>query len=487
MCEAETFLKGRPLNVTDLDFAPDGSMYLITGGRKTQSALYRVRFTGERHQDGIAKTDRPHGDLPAVQTRERLRELQGILERTALAPSDLDQIWNSIGQADPRIRYAARIDLERQPVELWEQRALGERDPLPALTALSALARRDDAAIHARVLKRLNEIDLTNTTRTERLLAAWIYHRCVIANAALEPKLAEAVRNRLGKLYPDRNYLVNEHLSFALAALGAKDFVEKTLRLLDAATEQGQQMHYLFVLRNVAAGWTPAARQNYFGVLAQARQYDGGEGMPGFLDRIRKEALASVPDEAERSQFAALLERDPAAADEPVAPRPFVKKWNVSDALAATQALTDKPNREHGFELFAAASCSKCHRVGSVGTLMGPDLTSVGSRFSRQDILESIVEPSKSIAENYRSVQIVTQEGTTYIGRPVLGGDYRSQKLRLAVDPQHPFQITEIDKRSIEQEGISAVSWMPEGLLDTLSAKEILDLVAFLEAGGRRE
>ena len=47
LCDAETFLKGRPLNVTDLDFAPDGSMYLITGGRKTQSALYRIRYTGE--------------------------------------------------------------------------------------------------------------------------------------------------------------------------------------------------------------------------------------------------------------------------------------------------------------------------------------------------------------------------------------------------------------------------------------------------------
>src|SRR5206468_5582350 len=43
---AETFLKGRPLNVTDLAFGPDGALYLVTGGRKTQSALYRVAYTG---------------------------------------------------------------------------------------------------------------------------------------------------------------------------------------------------------------------------------------------------------------------------------------------------------------------------------------------------------------------------------------------------------------------------------------------------------
>jgi putative heme-binding domain-containing protein len=487
LCEAETFLIGRPLNVTDLDFAPDGSMYLITGGRGTQSALYRVRFTGQRHPDDFTKTDRPQSDLAAAQARRRRRELEALLEQAPLAPRGLDQIWSSIGDADPRIRYAARIALERQPVELWEQRALREQERLSALTALSVLARTDDAAIHARVLQRLNEFDLASATRTERHLAAWIYHRCVVAGAALDPKLAEAVRNRLGELYPDRNDLVNQQLSLALVHLGAKDFVEKTLPLLNAATEQGQQMHYLFVLRNVATGWTPAARQNYFDVLAQARWYVGGEGMPGFLDRIRKEALAAVPDEVQRGQFAALLARDPAAAEVPMAPRPFVRMWNVSDALAATQALANKPNLERGSALFAAASCSKCHRLASVGTLVGPDLTSVSSRFSRRDILESIVEPSKSIAENYRSLQIVTEEGKTYVGRPFLGGDYRSQKLRLAVDPQRPFEITEIDKRTIEEEQVSAVSWMPEGLLDTFSAEEIRDLLAFIEAGGRSE
>ena len=45
---SETFLKGQPLNVTDLEFGADGSMYLITGGRKTQSKLYRVTYTGAK-------------------------------------------------------------------------------------------------------------------------------------------------------------------------------------------------------------------------------------------------------------------------------------------------------------------------------------------------------------------------------------------------------------------------------------------------------
>jgi putative heme-binding domain-containing protein len=207
--------------------------------------------------------------------------------------------------------------------------------------------------------------------------------------------------------------------------------------------------------------------------------------MPGFLDRIRKEALAAVPDVTERRRFASLLAQDPSAAEKPLPPRPFVKKWTVSEALDGIQAVADQADLKRGRSLFSAASCSKCHRVGRLGTSVGPDLTSASSRFSRQDLLESIVEPSKSIAENYRSLRIVTQDGKVYVGRPVLGGDYRSQTLRLAVDPQHPFQITEIDKRTIEEEQVSAISFMPEGLLETLSADEIRDLVAFIESGGR--
>jgi putative heme-binding domain-containing protein len=484
LCEAETFLKGRPLNVTDLDFAPDGSMYLITGGRKTQSALYRLRFTGERDADDFSKADKPPGESAAMQARERRRAREELLQKANLTASELDQVWKSIGDADPRIRYAARVALEKQPVASWEQRVFQEAERLAALSALAALARRDDEGIHARVLKRLNEIDLADATRTERHLAAWIYHRCVVAGALLEPDFADAVRSRLGMLYPDRDYLVNQQLSLALAQLGATDLVEKTMPLLRAATEQSQQMHYLFVLRNAKSGWTPAARQTYFDLLAQTRSYIAGEGMSGFLERIRTEALAAVSDEVERGRFAALWAQKAAVAEEPAAPRPLVRKWTVNDAMEATQSLDGKPNLERGRALFAAASCSKCHRAGSVGTLVGPDLTSASSRFSRRDILESIIEPSKSIAENYRSLVIVTEQGKTFVGRPVVGGDYRSQTLRLAVDPQHPFQITEIDKRTIEHEQASAVSWMPEGLLDTLSAEEIRDLLAFIEAGG---
>src|SRR5262249_8812137 len=42
----ETLVTGKPLNVTDLDFGPDGAMYFITGGRGTPSTLYRLTYSG---------------------------------------------------------------------------------------------------------------------------------------------------------------------------------------------------------------------------------------------------------------------------------------------------------------------------------------------------------------------------------------------------------------------------------------------------------
>ena len=82
---------------------------------------------------------------------------------------------------------------------------------------------------------------------------------------------------------------------------------------------------------------------------------------------------------------------------------------------------------------------------------------------------------------------MVTTDGKSYVGQTSLGGDYRSPVLRLATDPQRPDKIVEISKSEIEQQRPAPTSWMPQGLLDTLSRDEILDLLAYIEAGGRVE
>jgi len=133
--------------------------------------------------------------------------------------------------------------------------------------------------------------------------------------------------------------------------------------------------------------------------------------------------------------------------------------------------------------VFHEALCARCHRVGVRGPAIGPDLTHVASRFSRRDILESILRPSASVAEIYRNVQVVTEDGRVVTGRVVSAGDFRSQLLRLNTDQLRPGRVVEVDKRTIEEFRELETSPMPEGLLNTFTREDIADLLAYLEAG----
>ena len=86
------------------------------------------------------------------------------------------------------------------------------------------------------------------------------------------------------------------------------------------------------------------------------------------------------------------------------------------------------------------------------------------------------------IADDYRSLLIVTTDGKTYQGQATLGGDYRSRFLRLSTDALRPFATVEIAKSDIESQQRSNVSWMPTGLLDTFTKDDILDLLTYLES-----
>ncbi len=118
---------------------------------------------------------------------------------------------------------------------------------------------------------------------------------------------------------------------------------------------------------------------------------------------------------------------------------------------------------------------------GRAARRSGPDLTFVARRFSRRDLLESIVAPSQVIAEHYRNVQVQTKDGRTIVGRVLIEGDFRSETLRVAADPLRPSVVVEINKRDVEEYRLSDISPMPTGLLDGFQQAEIFDLLAYLE------
>lgn len=494
VCRCEDFLKGRPLNVTDLDFGPDGAMYLITGGRRTESALYRVRWSGKTD----AGTRNSSQQLARAEFSAEQRRVRAMLENyhAPATPSDaVDTIWPHLSSPDPVIRHAARVALEHQDSVRWQQRALDEADSSTAAVALLALARSNTPALRTAVVSALNRLDVRSLSVFDRLTILHAYSICLKSTSKPDADvLKEAQRHLTSWLSAETQDVAHRYgptgagrsVVAVLAGLVSgndpnvahKDIVQ----LLHASTRQEDRMHYLYLLRHAATDWETEDRAAYFEYLNDLqRTAMGGDGMPDFLRRIRESAVASL-SVSEREQLNDSI-RYTSQSQPPfvTAARPFVRDWSLADLDQLIPAGNSAANAR-GAQLFAAAQCDRCHRIGYRGGLVGPDLTNVGSRFSRRDILKSIVDPSRVVAEKYRNVQVVTVDGKSIVGRILPSGDYRSASITIATDPLDPSRVVTIMKTDVERHEESDLSPMPKGLLNTFTADEIAELLAYLSA-----
>jgi putative heme-binding domain-containing protein len=135
----------------------------------------------------------------------------------------------------------------------------------------------------------------------------------------------------------------------------------------------------------------------------------------------------------------------------------------------------EKALASRGAEVFVKAQCAKCHRFGDKGESMGPDLTTLSSRFTKREILESIYYPSLHISSQYAAKTILTTDGKTFSGivAPGAGGE--------TVVLTDKAERIAFPAATIEEIKPSKVSAMPSGLLEPLTPEEIADLIAYLQ------
>jgi putative membrane-bound dehydrogenase-like protein len=140
-------------------------------------------------------------------------------------------------------------------------------------------------------------------------------------------------------------------------------------------------------------------------------------------------------------------------------------------------ALASGGSARRGREVFQNAeksACLKCHRLGEQGARIGPELTGVGRRFSRIHLVESILEPSRTIATGFQNMAVRLKDGRVISGVRV-GETETTLSLGDAQGQVHALPKSEIDaQRAL------ALSVMPEGLEKGLTDQEFADLVAFL-------
>ncbi len=125
--------------------------------------------------------------------------------------------------------------------------------------------------------------------------------------------------------------------------------------------------------------------------------------------------------------------------------------------------------------------CSKCHSIGGAGGQVGPDLSSIGATAQVDYLIESILQPSKAIKENYHALLVSTVRGQQYTGIKV-----RQTPTALILRTDQDKEIA-IPLKDVETQDPSKVSLMPDGLTDTLTRPELLDLVRFLSELGKSE
>ncbi|HKW97927.1 MAG TPA: PVC-type heme-binding CxxCH protein [Bryobacteraceae bacterium] len=125
-------------------------------------------------------------------------------------------------------------------------------------------------------------------------------------------------------------------------------------------------------------------------------------------------------------------------------------------------------------------ACYNCHTIGHQGGHVGPDLTAVGAIRSGHDILEAIVFPSASFVPGFEIYNVETRT-ETYSG---VRGEDTPQAVTLVTGPHAEVRIP---RKQILSMKPSNVSLMPEGLDESLTKSEFVDLLAFLQAQKSRE
>jgi len=141
------------------------------------------------------------------------------------------------------------------------------------------------------------------------------------------------------------------------------------------------------------------------------------------------------------------------------------------------KTYNEKGDLARGQKLFAdvnGLACVKCHAVGGHGGAVGPDLTGIAAKYTRDEIASSILYPSAKIASGYESVIVATKDGRVVTG--VIKADTTSG---LELEDADAKRVR-VELDDIEERRSGDVSIMPNGLAEGLKPQDFADLLAYL-------
>ena len=245
---------------------------------------------------------------------------------------------------------------------------------------------------------------------------------------------------------------------------------QAAIRALPDAKPANPQLLALIAATDTPLGLRREALRTY------ARPRNGGGRR--VLELVK---AGKLPDEL-RSEATSIAHNDPdratrAEADS-VLPAPKAATGRALPPLRELAGRNGNPDR--GRVVFAkagaggAAACASCHRVGGEGRSVGPDLSTIGTKYGKEELFRSILYPSAAIGYNYRTHTLSTKDGRVLTGVAV---EDTPERITLkGADGQRQV----VAPAEVEDRKVSEVSLMPEGLPSAMTDREFVALVAYL-------
>ena len=476
----QPFITGRPMPVTDMAWGPDGAMYVVTGGRGTQSGIYRISATKP-----ASATERVN-NVDATHTPERTA--RRALENLAAAPdaAKLPTIFAALTADDRFVAFAARNALEATGAAAVADGAKATAMRARAQAALASArmpgADWSSAVMNASAIGAQSSADTwTKLLALRAVQVAWSRH-----SADFTGPTGEAARTAASqfaqRFFTDTDPRVVEAALGLACEMGQPAAVPAAMKRLTEASDRADALRWATMLRTVPNGWNEELRTAYWRWLESTNDSAGGFSLRGFIDQVKSDAekhvhrpaaanaAGAAPTTRAQTTLAASATRTTSAQSH---------SWTVAELSTAHPGDT-APDRVRGAQLFSEAMCLQCHRIGGQGGANGPDLTGVGSRFARGDLLRAILEPNAAVSDQWRDTAITLKDGSMVVGR-IIASDKES--LTISTNPLGPDR-ERVERAEITNSEQITTSSMPQGMLDTRTRQEILDLLGYLETAG---
>jgi putative heme-binding domain-containing protein len=426
----------------------------------------------------------------------RVQALPGLKWSKVNDYKDLDVLYDLAGDADPFLRHEAIRQYARQiPIMYWE----GQLPPGPGAGALPYVlaAPHSYYGIPNSKLRWL----ITSTDEDVRFLTVkWI------ADKKLKDMRPDVEKLMAGPKISVRMYMA---CATALARLDGQEVNEKSLadyfanRLADDATPAALRIQLLKQVPATHPKLTVELLTKLLNADDDALKLEAVRALiehpspkksgllldvfrnPKLPISLRAFATLALGAEAEKELAAvAQDEKSPLRMDalrtlNGDKARPIEKdRPPAKDIDAWMKRLEGPADAGAGARIFfhpKLGGCYKCHRIDGRGQDVGPDLSSIG-RNDRRNILESILQPSNTIAPHYVSWVIEMKNGKVLTG--MLIHTHLDEYTFLDANGGR-FKVKTGD---IAEQRAATVSIMPEGLVDRMTDQEMRDLLAYLQA-----